>query len=315
MESRFYCWLQSNLPASNNVGLGIGDDAAILKRACDADTVVTTDMLTDGIDFLIEEVNPRKVGHKALAVNLSDLAAMAAVPKAVVISLALPQQGIRDRSAYELAVALYEGILPLARQFEVAIAGGDTNTWHGPLVISITAWGNTTVHGPLLRQGAIPGDFLLVTGSLGGSILGRHLEVRPRIHEALLLNDRYDLHAAIDVSDGLALDCSRLATASNCGAVLELDSIPIDPAARQLASRDKRTPLEHALGDGEDFELLLAVSPEAGQQILQDQPLDIPLTRIGHCLEGRGLWQQAQDGQRRPLEPTGWLHGETPSQG
>ncbi len=319
MESQFYQWLQAHLPESNNLWLGIGDDAAILKHAHNGDTVVTTDMLTDGVDFLLEEVAPSQVGHKALAVNLSDLAAMAAVPKAVVISLALPQQGIGGHSAYELAVALYEGILPLASQFEVAIAGGDTNTWQGPLALSITAWGTTTGNGPLLRQGAMPGDQLLVTGLLGGSILGRHLDVQPRVREALQLNQCYDLHAAIDVSDGLALDSSRLATASDCGVVLELDSIPIAPAARQLASqgtgRGRQTPLAHALGDGEDFELVLAVPPEAAQQILQDQPLDIPLTRIGYCIENRGLWQQDQDGKRKPLKPAGWLHGGDSRQG
>ena len=312
MESQFYHWLQTNLPESDNLKLGIGDDGAILKLAGDSDAVVTTDMLTDGVDFLIGEVCPKRVGHKALGVNLSDLAAMAAQPQAVVVSVALPQQGIHDRSAYDLAVALYEGMLPLARQFEVAIAGGDTNTWHGPLAISITAWGTTTRHGPLLRRGARPSDLLLVTGQLGGSILGRHLDVQPRIHEALLLNEHYELHAAIDVSDGLALDCSRLATASDCGAVLALGTIPISPAARQLASQDSqdsRTSLEHALGDGEDFELVLAVPPEAAQQILQDQPLDIPITRIGQIIDQPGLWKQDQDGKRKPLEPTGWLHG------
>jgi thiamine-monophosphate kinase len=309
MESQFYHWLQSNLSESNNLRLGIGDDAAILNLASNTDTVVTTDMLTAGVDFLIEDVDLKKVGHKALAVNLSDLAAMAANPIAVVVSLALPEQGIRGRSAYELAVTLYEGMFPLAEQFEVAIAGGDTNTWHGPLAISITAIGSTTHHGPLLRRGAVSGDLLLVTGLLGGSILGWHLEVQPRVHEALLLNERYELHAAIDVSDGLALDCSRLAIASNCGAALELGTIPIAPAAHQLASQDNHTPLEHALGDGEDFELVLAVPPQVAQQILQDQPLEIPITHIGQMIDQPGLWQQDQDGKRKPLEPTGWLHG------
>lgn len=308
MELSFYHWLQSHLPQSECLKLGIGDDAAILASANDTHTVVTTDMLTDGVDFLIEEVDLKKVGHKALAVNLSDLAAMAAQPKAAVIALALPQQGTRNCSAYSLAVEIYEGILPLAEQFEVAIAGGDTNTWHGPLAISITALGSTTRHGPLLRRGAEPGDQLLVTGSFGGSILGRHLCVQPRVHEALLLNERYQLHAAIDVSDGLALDSSRLAIASDCGAVLELSTIPITSAARQLASLDNHTALEHALGDGEDFELILAVPPAAAQQILHDQPLDTPITRIGQMLDLSGLWQQDQTGKRKPLEPTGWLH-------
>ena len=308
MESSFYHWLQSHLPESEHLKLGIGDDAAILASANDTHSVVTTDMLTDGVDFLIEEVDLKKVGHKSLGVNLSDLAAMAARPNAAVIALALPQQGAQNCSAFTLAVEIYKGLLPLAEQFGVAIAGGDTNTWPGPLAISITAIGSTTRHGPLLRRGAEPGDQLLVTGCFGGSILGRHLCVQPRIHEALLLNERYELHAAIDVSDGLALDSSRLASASDCGAVLELNTIPIASAAHQLAGKDNHSALEHALGDGEDFELILAVPAATAQQILHDQPLDIPITRIGQMLDQPGLWKQDQAGIRKPLEPSGWMH-------
>ncbi len=308
LEKQFFHWLKNHLPDSPCLSLGIGDDAALLRLADGAEAVITTDMLTDRVDFKLAEVDPVRVGHKALAVNLSDLAAMAAKPQAAVVALVLPQDGTEKLSAFDLAVALYQGMLPLAEQMGVAIAGGDTNTWDGPLAISITALGTTTQHGPLARSGAQPGDWLLATGQFGGSILGRHLDVQPRVREALLLHDRYELHAGIDVSDGLALDTWRLAEASGCGAAIDLAAVPISPAAVELAKQDDRTPLEHALGDGEDFELVLAVPPVAADCILRDQPLDVPMTRIGEMIARKGLWQLTEEGGYRPLEPTGWLH-------
>ncbi|HEY1786267.1 MAG TPA: thiamine-phosphate kinase, partial [Pirellulales bacterium] len=211
MESSFIAWLRSVCPPHPALGVGLGDDAAVLAVA-GGQLVITTDLLTEGVDFLLAEHDPRRIGHKALAANLSDLAAMAARPLAVVIALALPEPG-----SDQLARDLYAGMLPLAARYGVAIAGGDTNTWAGGLAISITAIGTPTARGPLLRSGARPGDRILVTGSLGGSILGRHFDFEPRVAEALLLADRYQLHAGIDVSDGLSLDLSRLASESGCG--------------------------------------------------------------------------------------------------
>jgi thiamine-monophosphate kinase len=267
--------------------------------------VVTTDLLTDGVDFLIEEHSPRRIGRKALAVNLSDLAAMAAQPVAVLIALALPRIG-----GLSLAQELYEGLLPLAEEHQVIIAGGDTNVWDGPLVISITAIGKLTAHGPLVRGGAKPGDQIIVTGQFGGSILGHQFDFQPRIDEALLLHSQYQLHAGMDVSDGLSLDLSRLAIESNCGAVIEESLVPIAKAAVHLATSldDGATPLEHALGDGEDFELLLAVPPNDAQRLLTDQPLDIPVTRIGEFIETPGLWRLLSSGERQELVPRGFQH-------
>ena len=158
----------------------------------------------------------------------------------------------------------------------MAIAGGDTNSWDGPLVISVTALGEVTADGPLCRSGAKPGDRIIVTGSFGGSILGRHLDVEPRIEEALLLNQRYRLHAGIDCSDGLSLDLWHLCEASRCGAIVDIDRVPIAPAAERTCqtTNDGTSPLDHALSDGEDFELILAVPPESAQRMLADQPLE-----------------------------------------
>jgi thiamine-monophosphate kinase len=306
MESDLIAWLRAELPPHPCLRLGIGDDAALVQLGSGSDCVVTVDIISDQVDFRLDQIDdPRRVGHKALGVNLSDLAAMAAIPRAAVVGLALPRQ-----TALALAKSLYRGILPLAARFDMAIAGGDTHVWDGPLLVSITAIGAVGPHGLLRRQGAKPGDQLLVTGQLGGSLLGRHLDLEPRVREALLLNDRYDLHAAIDISDGLAIDLARLADASECGAVIELAQVPVSPAAKQLAATpgDARTPLEHALSDGEDFELLLAVPQATAERLVAEQPLEVPLTRIGQCITQPGLWQQDAGGQRRPLPPVGFVH-------
>jgi thiamine-monophosphate kinase len=303
MESAFVAWLRSVSPAHPALQVGLGDDAAVLAIPGGGPLVVTTDLVTEGVDFLLAAHDPRRIGHKALAVNLSDLAAMAARPLAVVIAVALPRQG-----AAELARELYAGMLPLATRHNVAIAGGDTNTWDGGLAISITAFGTPSARGPLLRSGARPGDRILVTGAFGGSILGKHLDFEPRVAEALLLAERYELHAGIDVSDGLSLDLGRLARESGCGAKVELAKIPISAAAMQLAADDGSSALDHALSDGEDFELVLGVSPAVAEQILRDQPLGIPLTAIGEFVAEPGLWQVSADGSRLPLEPRGFEH-------
>jgi thiamine-monophosphate kinase len=305
MESDLIANLRRRIGPHPLVHLGIGDDAAVLNMAGVKQCVLTVDLLTDQVDFELGEVEPRRVGRKALAVNLSDLAAMAARPLAGVVAVALPRSG-----GMELALALYDGLLPLAEHYGVAIAGGDTNSWDGPLVISITLVGKVTKRGPLRRSGAEPGDRIVVTGAFGGSILGRHLDFEPRVAEALLLAERYRLHAGIDVSDGLSIDLAHVAAESGCGVVLDPHAVPIADDARRLAERlaDGSTPLDHALGDGEDFELILAVPPGEAEKMLADQPLAIPLTAIGEFIREPGLWQADAAGRRRPLAPKGYQH-------
>lgn len=305
MEADLIAWLREHLPSHPRLLLGLGDDAAVLSLAGSTGCVVTTDLLTDQVDFVLADCDPRRVGRKALAVNLSDIAAMAARPVAAVIALALPRT-----VGMQLALDLYAGLLPLAEEFGVAIAGGDTNSWDGPLVISVTLLGETTDRGPLRRAGGQPGDWIVVSGALGGSILGRHFDFTPRVREALLLHERYQLHAGMDISDGLSLDLSRLAAESGCGAVLNMDKIPIAPAAEELAHREPagRTSLDRALSDGEDFELLLAVPPAEAQRMLTEQPLGVPLTAIGQFIAEPGLWQIDATGNRLPLTPRGYEH-------
>jgi thiamine-monophosphate kinase len=170
--------------------------------------------------------------------------------------------------------------------------------------------GEVTRQGPLLRSGARPGDAIVVTGAFGGSILGRQFDFEPRVREALTLAERYSLHAGIDVSDGLSLDLARLATESGCGAVLDLAQVPIASAALELAARlsDGSTALDHALADGEDFELVLAMPPDAAEKLIAEQPLDCRCTRVGQFIEQRGLWTRDAAGTLVPLAPRGYEH-------
>jgi len=301
MERRLIAWLRERLPPHPLLRLGLGDDAAVIEMADVERCVVTTDLLSDGVDFIVGEVDPRRIGHKALGANLSDLAAMAAEPLAAVVSLLLPRDG-----AFELAVGLYEGMIPLAERYALALAGGDTNAWDGPLAVSATLLGRVTEQGPLRRDGAQPGDCVVVTGPLGGSILGRHLDVAPRVAEALDLHRRYNLHAGIDCSDGLSVDLTHLIEESGCGAVLDAASIPIHPDAHRLSEQrgDGVAPLEHALHDGEDFELILAVPPVDARRITADTAASI----IGHFDGAPGLRIRDAAGTVRPLQPRGWEH-------
>lgn len=303
METDFLAWLAERLSPHPCLKLGPGDDAAVLDLGQRPQCVVTVDLLTDGVDFRLGETSSARIGRKALAVNFSDMAAMAARPLAAVVALALPRAG-----ALELAMDLYQGILPLAAQFQTAIAGGDTNTWDGPLAISVTLIGQVTDRGVLRRDGARPGDAIVVSGDFGGSILGKHCDFHPRVDEALLLNERFDLRAGMDVSDGLSLDLSRLCQASRCGAVLDVAAIPVSPAAHELARTSGAAALDHALSDGEDFELLLALPMPDAQRLIAEQPLDVALTIIGEFVPEPGLWRRLPNGERGALPPRGYLH-------
>ncbi|MSR60174.1 MAG: thiamine-monophosphate kinase [Planctomycetaceae bacterium] len=301
-EFDYIAWIRSQAAHHQRLSVGIGDDAALIAFPPPGNCLVTVDMLMEGVDFLIPQATPRQIGRKSLAVNLSDIAAMAGRPVACVTSVALPRRG-----GMELGRGLFEGLAALADEFGVALAGGDTNTWDGPLVISITVLGEPTGRGPVLRSGARPGDWILATGSFGGSLAGRHLDFTPRVREAQALHQAAQLTAMIDVSDGLAADLGHILDESGVGAIVDEAAIPISAAAADTT--DGRTPLEHALGDGEDFELLLTVSPDEGQRLLELSLGGTPLTRIGRITTEAGCRLLTRDGQLEPLPGLGWKHG------
>lgn len=307
-EQDLVAWL-NQLPKPNPTvwPLGIGDDGAILHPSPDEEIIIATDMLLEGSCFLLDQAGARRVGRKSLAVNLSDLAAMAARPLGCFLSLALPKKG-----GGTIVGDLIGGLMELGNQWDCPLIGGDTNSWNGPLAISVTVVGAVARGTAIRRSGAKPGDWLMVTGSLGGSILGHHLDFTPRIHEARSLAGRVRLQAMMDISDGLARDTNTLCSASNCGAVLYVDHIPVSQNAHELQAIARwgipgKTPLEHALGDGEDYELLFAVSPAEGRALLKDQPLPgTPISKVGECIP-QGFWVESE-GKRTPLPVSGWQH-------
>lgn len=298
-EFDYIAWLRGRTPKDAHVLVGPGDDAAVLTPSSDP-LVVTTDMLMDGTDFVLAEVGPRRAGRKAMAANLSDIAAMAAEPLAAVAAVALPQ-----RDGRTIAEELYHGLRDAADAFGMPIVGGDTNSWDGPLVISVTVLGRATARGPVLRTGAKPGDWIFVTGPLGGSILGHHLDFTPRIREALSLNAAVELHAMCDISDGLAADLNHILEESRCGAVVRAEDVPVSAAAVELCRQSGKAALSHALGDGEDFELVFTVSAADGAALIARPPVP-GLVNIGECIDA-GLWLE-RNGVREPLAPSGWVH-------
>lgn len=284
-----------------------GDDAALLARPA-GNLVATVDVLTDGVDFLLHEVEPRRIGRKALGVNLSDAAAMGARPIGALVALCLPKSGGR-----RLAEQLYDGLLPLAAEFDCPILGGDIHTWDGPLVLSITVLAQATAAGVLRRSAAQAGDRILVTGEFGGSLLSKQFDFTPRVREGLSLVQDFGVRCGMDVSDGLAADLNHLATESGLGAVLDVSKVPISEDAHRMAAaeaqrEDARTPLEHALFDGEDFELICSAPAEVAERLLASPPHGVRLTDVGEFVAERGLWSRDERGALSPLTPRGWVH-------
>jgi thiamine-monophosphate kinase len=302
MEKVLIQWLKERYGESGFARIGIGDDCAVLPAAA-AELVVTCDAICEGVHFRSQELTPRQIGRKALAVNLSDLASMGAEAKTVLVSLTLP-----SCSSLTFAQSLYQGMDPLARRYGVGICGGDTTVWSGHLVISVTALGLATAGGPWTVDGARPGDHIVVTGEFGGSILKRHWAFEPRLDFARQWGPQSGVvHACTDVSDSLGVDLVKIARASRTGLELDLNSIPVSNDAARLAGRTGKTPLEHALSDGEDFELVLAVAPDAWPRLRSQTLSGLRLTCIGRFTEDRRLLA-IENGRPVPFQPSGFEH-------
>ena len=295
-------WFRDRSTTGGSTVLGIGDDCAIVRPSPNAELLITTDMLMEGRHFLLCDASPADIGYKAMAVNLSDIAAMAGRPLAAVVAVALPKSG-----AIAIAHQLHAGLSEAARAYGVEIVGGDTNAWDGPLVVSVTLLGESVGRGAVRRSGARPGDLIFVTGPLGGSLLGRHLRPTPRLNEALAINEAIPIHAMIDVSDGLASDLSHILEESGgLGAILDERAIPIHPDAFELSRSGSRTPLDHALSDGEDFELCLVVHPTDAERLLGQAP--VPLFQVGRIVEAGRLSLESETGELRLVDIAGFDH-------
>jgi thiamine-monophosphate kinase len=286
-------------PAADLV-VPIGDDAAVVRPRGRA-TVLCCDPVAAGVHFAAGEQLAR-VGRKAVNRNLADLAAMGAAADWLLVSLLLPR-GLPARRR----TALLLGIRGAARASGCAVIGGDVATWRGPLVVTVTAVGHLDGP-PLRRSGARAGDRIAVSGRLGGSRLGGHLDFAPPLRLGRWLAASRAVSAAIDVSDGLLLDLATLLRASGgLGAELDAAAIPIAAAARRASRRSGRSPLQHALGDGEDHALLFTV--RAGRQLPAGGPLPAFARRpIGRVLASPGLFLRHPDGRRERLAARGFEH-------
>lgn len=299
--------LTSALPANSSVVAGAGDDCAVLDLGIPSRFVLfKTDAVVEGIHFT-RETPPEQVGHKALARCLSDIAAMGGTPNSALITLALP----RDFDTARVK-KIYAGMNSLARRHDVAIVGGETTTNPDRLLISIVLLGTVPREKCILRSGARAGDALFVTGELGGSISGKHLEFEPRLDEARWLAEHFSIHAMIDLSDGLAGDLRHVLRASKVGAELLASTIPISRSAKIASKAETATkpPLLAALTDGEDFELLFAVASSDAVPLLDAWKTRFPqlkLSCIGKVIAGESVAIRDKNGVRT-LEAHGYAH-------
>ncbi len=306
--------------------LGLGDDAAVVEPGSHL-IVLTADLLVEGVHFRRETTSAHDLGYKALAVNVSDVAAMGGSPRYALISVGIPQD-------VEMAwvVELYAGLRDAASEYAMTIVGGDTSR-SGSVLISVAVTGEVGHDLAVTRSGARPGDRVVVTGTLGAAAGGLRLASAPKHSVAAVASSsgrellaayarpqarvgegqtlaREGATAMIDVSDGLAIDLGRLCRESGVGATVVLSGIPVASSLSELRSALGAEPLELALEGGEDYELLATLPPRAvplTAQLLKDR-FGTPLTDIGEIRAGEGLVAVQADGSERPLEATGWDH-------
>lgn len=306
-------------PANRRLLNRIGDDAALWQPSRSHRSVITTDALIENRHFRRDTMSLRDIGWRAMAANLSDLAAMGARPVLATVALGIPE----TLSADDLA-EFYRGMLAVATPHGCAIAGGDT-TRSSELLVSITAVGEVRPSNVKGRAGALPGDVLAVTGPLGASRAGLHLadnlnmlstelahealnahrNPEPRVSEGRWLAASANVHAMMDLSDGLSTDLVRMCAASKCAAVIE--DVPVAPAAREMACARNEDPQAYALAGGEDFELLFAANARAFRHLSERfrKRFGRELHAIGNVRKGNGVFV-FKGGQEQPLSSTGW---------
>jgi thiamine-monophosphate kinase len=307
-ENDFLSWIAGQTPPHGRVPLNVGDDMASV-RVGDASAplaLLKIDQCLDQVHFDLRHHTPAQAGRKAVNRCLSDCAAMACRPAAILISVALPREGpgSGEAAAQELFLACRDA----AAVFDCPLVGGDTAIWDQRLALTVAALGTLPASGRAIRRtGAEVGDTLFVSGRLGGSLKGRHLSFVPRIELALQLAQATGpaLHAMMDLSDGLAQDLPRLCAASGVGAEVHAAHLPIHPDAEAMSAADGVPAGLHALADGEDYELLFALDPAATPQIVNLSA--VPLTAIGTITQ-KGLTLIDGSGKTHPWPRGGWEH-------
>lgn len=323
-ESEIISRLKKRALVHNDVLIGIGDDAAVIKGTAGRDSLVCCDLMIEGVHFHTDWTPPRLLGHKALAVNLSDIAAMGGVPKFAMVSIAIP-----SKVSSEFIDQLFDGLFELADRCNVSIIGGDTSSSRDSLFIDVSLIGDCETGKAITRRGAKAGDLIYVSGSLGASGVGlallrdgvrlndssefddallKHLSPDPRLELGRAIGEARLATSMIDISDGLSTDLWHLLDESICGAVIHADAIPIAECVRGYSSFRGADSLQLALGGGEEYELLFTTSPEKSSEIEKlAEVLGIKITVIGEIIESRGLHLET-GGTLQPLKPSGYEH-------
>ena len=316
-------------PDRASVIVGIGDDAAVIHNNPAKNTIVSTDLLVEDVDFRRTTTTPALLGHKSLAVSLSDIAAMGARPKWSLVSIGIPE----DIWNSNFLDDFYGGLLSLGQQYDVHLIGGDTSKTPEKIVIDSIVLGECNAGVAITRTGAKPGDKIFVTGYLGGAAAGlrliergahlrsepsedlhlidhvmlRQLRPEPRVGWGIVLGQERLATAMTDISDGLSSDLNHLCGESNVGALLESSLIPIDKKVADLCGRRALDPLQLALHGGEDFELLFTVSPNNVPR-LPRRVDGVSITQVGEIRDGAEGIKMSEGSRVWELEPGGWRH-------
>lgn len=313
----------------SSIAVGIGDDAAVINSQPGKQLVVSADLLVEDVDFRRTTTTPTLLGHKSLAVSLSDIAAMGARPRWVVTSVGVPEN-IWETSFVD---DFYGGLLALAQHYDVQLIGGDTSSTPETIVIDSIALGECSHGFAVTRSAAKPGDQIFITGYLGGAAAGlrliergahlpsegsedlhlvdhvmlRQLRPEPRVGWGIVLGQERLATAMIDISDGLSSDLNHLCSESKVGALVDSSLIPIDKKVADLCGRRALDPLQLALHGGEDFELLFTVQPEKVSR-LPRRVDGISITHIGEIRDASEGIKISEGSRVWDLEPGGWQH-------
>ena len=292
-EDKLLDQLLPRLPLGKTVVAGAGDDCAVIEIFAGRNfLVLKTDCIVEGVHFL-SGADPIDVGWKAMMRPLSDFAATSALPQFALITLIASKQ-----TEVEWVRKLYRGLRRAAKQFDVSIVGGETSSSSGPIVISVSVAGFVERDRWMSRRGGKVGDDLFVTGQLGGAIKQKHLRFIPRIAESRWLTKNFSIQAMMDLSDGLGIDLPRLARASKVGFKIETENLPLAPGAK----------IGDAISEGEDYELLFAISPRQSKRLQRAWKRKFPklaLTRIGQLRQTSNIKHQTL--------PGGYVHFQQPS--
>ncbi len=318
-EFGFINRIATSAGSSGSVSLGIGDDAAAIIPTTGVQTLVTSDMLVEGIHFDLKFTAPFELGRKSLAVNLSDIAAMGSVPRFALLSLAIP-----PTLPLEFLDSFIAGFTDYGKMHGVTLIGGDTCSSTSGFVISVTLMGEQHAHRIVRRSGAVAGDLIYITGVVGDSALGlellrrgerkgaaisRHLDPAPRNRAGFALAEQGIASAMIDVSDGLLADLGHLLKNSGGGARLLLRDLPLSTEYRQRTPELSNDLYTLALSGGEDYELLFTAPPDRKEEIRQlSTALELPITPVGEFCAESGIVIIAPDGAPYTPSSRGFDH-------